>query len=227
MPAVTFFRPSPNRAPRTAMKILHLIDIPWWSGLASYALDCMSAQAEMGHKVFLLCEKKSLSSRRAALIGFPFSTIGGRYFWRAPGNFIRIGLRLILKRPQVIVAHTGSTHWIAVFWGRLLGIPVVRTRAISRRIKSGVIGRLVYRNTSCVVAASERLKEECIGHLPIKWNGKIRVLLPPVENPRLETPGPFKAQVPQNYRIGVLARLDPKKGHFKILESFRKLQSKE
>src|SRR3989344_9286873 len=113
------------------MKILHLVDIPWWSGLAAYAFDCMAAHHEMGHKVFLLCERKSLPEKRAIKMGIPVFSMGGRRFWSAPFNFLALGFRVLQVRPKMIVAHTGSTHWMAVLWGSILGIRVARTRAVA------------------------------------------------------------------------------------------------
>lgn len=198
------------------MKILHLIDIPWWSGLAAYAFDCMVAQNEMGHKIFLLCEKKSLSEKHAKKMGIPVFSMGGRRFWSAPFNFIVLGLSLAQVRPKMIVAHTGSTHWMAVLWGGILGIRVIRTRAIAQRIKSGILNRWVYSKTDWVIAASEQLS--------IPWNINTKAFLPPVNNPRLNSSEPLIAQIPANKKIGVLARLDPKKGHFDILESLVQVQ---
>ncbi len=207
------------------MKILHLIDIPWWSGLASYAMDCVNAQVSMGQQVFLLCEKKSLMEKRAAKQGIAHASIGGRQFWLAPGNFLKVGFYAVTLHPQWIIAHTGSTHWMAVFWGKILNIPVARTRAISQRVKSGFLSRLTYQNTACVIAASDHLKGDYLEALDIPWEGKLKSLPPPVENPSLLVSGPLEARSPNNGKIGVLARLDPKKGHFEILEAFRIIQS--
>ena len=200
------------------MTILHLIDIPWWSGLAAYAFDCMIAHHEMGHKVFLLCEKKSLSEKHAKKIGIPVFSMGGRRFWSAPFNFFALGLRLAQVYPNIIVAHTGSTHWMAVLWGAILGIRVIRTRAIAQRVKPGVLNRWIYGRTDCVIAAS--------GQLSIPWKVNPKAFLPPVNNPRLNFDGPLTAQVSTAKKIGVLARLDPKKGHFDVLQSMDYVQKR-
>ena len=100
------------------MNILHLIDIPWWSGLSSYAFDCVKAQITMGHRVLLACQKDSLSHKRGAEMGLEIFPIGGRRSWNAAFNFLSIGMVRTLWKPDCIVAHTGSTHWIAWFWGK-------------------------------------------------------------------------------------------------------------
>ncbi len=207
------------------MRIIHVIDIPWWSGLAAYAMDCVNAQNAMGHEVFILCEKKSLTEKRAVKYGIPHAVIGGRRFWQAPCNFFKLGFYALKHKPDMIVAHTGSTHWMSVLWGKLLGVPVARTRAISQNIKSGFLSRLIYKNTDWVIAASEQLKSDYRNSLKISWAGKLKALLPPAKHPDLEGPGPLVAEVPNNHKIGVLARLDPKKGHFEMLEIMKHLQA--
>ena len=206
------------------MTLLHLIDIPWWSGLSSYAFDCMAAHQEMGHKVILLCEKKSLSEKRARRMGIPVFAMGGRRFWSAPFNFLAIGLRLAQARPKMIVAHTGSTHWMAVIWGGIFRMKVARTRAVAQRIQSGMLNRLVYGGTDWVVAASENLKNQYAEKLSL--NGRLKAFLPPVANPGLASPGPLQARPPSNKKIGVLARLDPKKGHFDIIDALAQVQKR-
>lgn len=117
----------------------------------------------------------------------------------------------------MIVAHTGSTHWMAVLWGAIFSVRVARTRAVAQKVKSGALNRLVYGSTDWVIAASERLKVEHAGRLSI---------LPPVSNPRLASPVPLLARVPAGKTVGVLARLDPKKGHFDILQALAQVQKR-
>ena len=209
------------------MKILHLIDIPWWSGLSAYAFDCMAAQISMGHEVRLLCEKNSLPYKKAKELGISVTSMGGRKFWNAPGNFMRIGQALGPWRPALLVAHTGSTHWMAALWGSWKKIPVIRTRALAQPVKKNWVNRAVYENSKWVLTASEKLRRDCRLSLDNGAQSKIRALLPPVENPALLSAGPLQAGVPRNKKIGVLARLDPKKGHRTVLEALQILQSED
>jgi len=101
---------------------------------------------------------------------------------------------------------------------------VSRTRAVSQRLRPGFLSKWVYAGTDWVIAASDRLKEECEARLSL--NGKVRALLPPVKNPALQAGGPLEARVPADKKIGVLARLDPKKGHFDILTAMSAVQAR-
>lgn len=193
------------------MKILHLIDIPWWSGLSSYAFDCIQAQADSGHQTVLACAEDSLPHRRARERGIETFAIGGRKAWEAPGNWWSVGDLLSRLKPDWIVAHTGSTHWIAWTWGRALGIPVIRTRATAQRAKSGWVNRRLYADTRWVVTGSEKLADECRNAL--RLDGSVRVAEPPVDAPA------SKGASPSGPRFGILARLDPVKGHSVFLRA--------
>ena len=201
------------------MKILHLIDIPWWSGLSAYAFDCMKAQAVMGHRVWLACEKDSLSRKKAFEAGLETFPIRGRRAWNVPFNFIAVGKLIFQKKPDCIVAHTGSTHWIAWWWGKLRKVPVIRTRAISQAVRGGPLNRKIYRDSKWIVAASDHLKNECLRRLTNGLNGKILTIYPPVDNPSLLRQSREEDKELKTRKVGILARLDPKKGYGELLKA--------
>lgn len=200
------------------MKILHLIDIPWWSGLSAYAFDCINAHREAGHKVFLACEKNSLSHRKASEMGLETIAIGGRNPFSAVGNFWKIGATIAENQPDCVIAHTGSTHWIAAGLGIARRISVIRVRASSQKVKIGILNQKIYLNSRMIVTASNKLKQE-LEQFSDELNGKIQTIYPPVEIPaRTSQP---KSGIK---KIGIVARLDPVKGYPVFLESAKTVQ---
>ena len=207
------------------MKILHLIDIPWWSGLSSYAFDCMKAHAASGHRIWLACEKDSLSHKRGLESGMDVLPIHGREFWRSALNLGAVGSIILKNKPDLIVAHTGSTHWIAWVWGKLRGIPFIRTRAISQRVRGSAFNKKIYSDSRYIVTASGRLRDECLERLSPALSGKILALYPPVENPALLQDSGEGVKRPEGKKIGILARLDPKKGYHVFLKAAQIVQA--
>jgi glycosyltransferase involved in cell wall biosynthesis len=198
------------------MKILHLLDIPWWSGLSSYAFDCIQAHSESGHSVLLVCEKDGLPHQQAEALGIETISIGSRKSRHALANWIRTGAAISSFSPDWIVAHTGSTHWIAWSWGKMKGIPVVRTRATAQSAKSGPINRGLYAATQRIVVGSEKLARECRAQFGL--DDTVQVAEPPVE--AAQRP----ASTGSAQKFGMLARLDPIKGHSVFLKAAKILK---
>ena len=100
------------------MKILHLVDIPWWSGLSSYALDSYMAHIALGHEATLACERNSLIFHKVEENNCPMIELNGRKPIHAFLNLVSIYKWILKNKPDRLIAHTGSTHWIAWLLGK-------------------------------------------------------------------------------------------------------------
>lgn len=188
------------------MKILHLIDEPWDSGLTTYALQIAELQQKAGEQVtvaVLAGKKPERLAHEKGLITAPFEGV-----W---------GLRKILKRPwDIINAHTGRAHTWAVLTRSLSAdsrsaVPVVRTRGDARPVRVNALSRFVYRRTAGFVAAS--------GHIGRQFEDELGL-----GEDRFEVIYPFvhsdgEITAPPAGRVGILGRLDPVKGHAVFLEA--------
>ena len=204
------------------MKILHLLDIPWWSGLSAYAFDCIEAQIALGHEVSLACQKNTLPFRKAKESSIQTIAIAGRQSWKAPINFILIGIIVLRLKPNYIIAHTGSTHWVALWWGSQTGIPVIRVRASSPSTRNFYFNAKLYLNTYRIITASEKLKTACLMTLGNELKERISILYPPMDINAL----PQITNGVKPIKIGLLARLDPVKGHSNFLKAAKIVQDK-
>lgn len=200
------------------MRVLHLLDLPWWSGLSAYAFDCMRAHRESGHEVLLACERGSLVERKAEERGFAVLPIGGRDPWNSFRNWLRMGGLVMRHRPDAVIAHTGSTHWIAWVWGRSGRFKIIRTRATSQRAKPTALNKRIYSESRWIVTASDRLRRDALELLRLP-SDRFRALAPPASP--LHSPE-IAAEAPS---LGMLARLDPVKGHGHLIEAARRVQS--
>lgn len=188
------------------MKILHLVDEKWDSGLTSYALQVAELQHKLGEQVTVGClagRKAEAQAHERGLVTAPFEGV--------------FGLRKVLKRPwDVINAHTGRTHTWAVLTRALSlssrsRVAVVRTRGDARPVRVNALSRLVYGRTAGFVAASAHIGRQFEDELGLDEK-RFEVIYPAVSADRAITAPPVD-------RVGILGRLDPVKGHAIFLEA--------
>ncbi len=187
------------------MKILSVIDIPWNSALAAYAFDQALALRAGGHEVLFACPEASAAQDFAAKAGFKAFTIPGRKeYHKVPLALLR--LRSIIKEEGVnaVCAHTGRAQTL----GCLLGLPLVRVKADAKKPSAGFTFSVVART----IAASDYIKNLYLeaGMKP----GSLAVIRQGINIP---------AVIPRNprppYKVGLLGRLDPVKGHDVFLKA--------
>ena len=110
------------------MKILQMVDVPWDSGLAHYALILSQGLKKKGHQVFVSAvpgEKPWHKAHRMGLKTIPMVKLKNL---KALRRFVRE------HGIDLINAHTGSTHSLAVAAALGQKIAVVRTRSDARVI---------------------------------------------------------------------------------------------
>ena len=187
------------------MRILQFIDVPWDSGLAHYALILSQELKKKGHQVFVSAlpgEKPWIKARRLGLKTIPLATLK------------RLNpLRRFLKDHgiQVLNAHTGSTHSLAVASALGQKVAVVRTRSDARSIRPRVGSRFLYNHTHRVIAAADYIRDSYVKALKLPTRKVVTVYQGiPLEQVRVR---PF----PNTPTLGIVARLDPVKGHRYLL----------
>ncbi len=189
------------------MKILQMVDVPWDSGLANYALMLAQGLKKKGHQVFVSAvpgEKPWLKAHRLGLKTIPLVRLKNLTALR---GFVR------KHKIDLINAHTGSTHSLAV--GAALGqkIAVVRTRSDARTIKRRPGSGFLYRHTQRVIAAAEYIRQSFIKELKLPTRQVVTIY----QGISLDDyPRQFLPKYPV---LGIVARLDPVKGHRYLIEA--------
>ncbi|MFH1724160.1 MAG: glycosyltransferase family 4 protein [Elusimicrobiota bacterium] len=216
------------------MRILHIIDEPYDSGIVQYALKAAEGLMRRGHacRVWGLKGCYPLLEARRRGIGAD----GYSHPWL---NLAVLRRSLRIQGLDLVVAHTGSAHTLAVAaaaWHRGPGtrrssaasssasgpvpadggggyLPVVRTRGDARPQSRRPGGRLLWSRTSGFVAANRRILDEhsrLYGrpdlHAAVVYEGR-------------EDPGPPRPPARGAPTVGIVARLDPVKGHRCFLEA--------
>jgi glycosyltransferase involved in cell wall biosynthesis len=195
------------------MRVLQFIDVPWDSGLAHYALVLSQELKRKGHQVFISAlpgQKPWLKARSLGLKTVPLATLRGlqplRHFLKDHGI-------------QVLNAHTGSTHSLAVASALGQPVAVVRTRSDARSVRSKVGSGFLYKHTHRVIAAADYIRESYLNALKLPGRKVVTVYQGISLNEFSVTPFPTKPTV------GIVARLDPVKGHRYLLEAIELLRN--
>lgn len=194
------------------LRILSAIDIPWNSALAAYALDQARALKAAGHLVTVAAPETSFSYGQARLEGFPVFAVTDRKAMLSP--LLVLALRRFLKAGafDIFCAHTGRMQTLGALCLPGRGFKLVRTKADASRSSAG----LSLRPVAAVIAASGAIKAAFSGAPP----EKIKVVPQSIDLPG-HVPPPE-----EGFRVGLLGRLDPVKGHEVFLKAARAVLEK-
>ena len=191
------------------MNIVHFQDEPWDSGIADYAVTLAAEQARRGHRVAVWGTKDSPALARADGLGL--ATRGWTLGWLELPALRR---ELAGLAPQILNAHTGSAHALALLLAPA-GAAVVRTRGDARPPRSNPLTRLAASRTEALIAANSVLKAQLEAAFP---GTPVRLVRPGIAGPEQASP---MAGTPV---LGMIARLDPVKGHDVLLDAARALE---
>ncbi|OGS45984.1 MAG: hypothetical protein A2539_06630 [Elusimicrobia bacterium RIFOXYD2_FULL_34_15] len=192
------------------MNILNIIDIPWYSGVTSYAIESSKGLSKKGHKIFFAGVKNGLPLKVAGENGFETLVICSRKNPFILKSVLKLKDLIQNKKIDIVNAHTGKGHFLAylasIFSKNKFAI--VRTKADDMYPKRSFLSA----KTDKIIAASELIKKR---YIEIKTNPeKIAIIYQGIEIPVLS-----EYPAPEGPIIGMVGRLDPVKGHKYFLEA--------
>lgn len=202
------------------MNILQLIDEPWDSGIANYALSLSKAMTDRGHKVVVGALPGKPPLLQAMKMGLPV----------LPLNFVDVNifhLRLAVKREniEIINVHGGKSHFWAYFSLRsaLIRLPLVRTRADVRPPNSNIGNKYLYEGSNLVICAADFIRHLCVENLKIP-DYKFVTIYQGIDTQKFRTQSGEKVRkefkiAPDTVLVGMVGRLDPVKGHSGFLQA--------
>lgn len=194
------------------MKIVHFEDEPWDSGLAHYALTLAAAQKARGHEVAFWGLRDSPLLVRAKELG-----LATRGWLRGPRGLAQVPLlrrELAALAPAVVNAHTGSAQTRALALAPRRAA-VVRTRGDARPARGTPLTRAAARRTTAFIAANSAIAADLRRLFP---RAIVRLVPQGVDGP--DAPAPL----PTEPTLGMIARMDPVKGHRVLLAAARALR---
>ncbi|HAX61310.1 MAG TPA: hypothetical protein DCX95_01945 [Elusimicrobia bacterium] len=194
------------------MRILNIIDIPWFSGITGYAMDLSKGLAKQGHRIFFAGVKNGMPNKLAKENGFETVEICSRKSPFIFGSILRLKKLIEKEDINIVNAHTGKAHFLTYVVSLLSKkkFVIIRTKSDTRYPKKSFL----YKKTAKIIAASEFIRKRYleIGFEPEKvvtiYQG-IDVSTIPLPTSDFRLPA----------SVGIIGRLDPVKGHKHFLES--------
>lgn len=199
------------------MKILHLDDESWDSGLTEYALSLARAQKKAGADCLFGAPRGSHAFSAAEKAGLPVLDISRK--WANAGGILR---ELNTFRPQIINAHTGSAHTFGAFLKFISPGPrtkLIRTRADARPFSRKPLSAPLWALTDGFIGANSSITRSFRLCLP---NGpQDRLVLQGIEDFTPQAKPPAQGQT-----FGMISRLDPVKGHATAISALRMIRER-
>lgn len=191
------------------MNILHVLDERWDSGLTAYGLGVARALRDRGHALWIAVRPGSPADRTARAEGF--STVSA--------SLLALRRAVVQNQIDILNAHTGSGHSRGFLATRGTPAALIRTRAEARRLSARPGQGFLFRRTDAVVAASRALGEAYAAPYPF-LRERTRVIFPGVAL------SPATPEPPAPWRVALVGRLDPVKGHGYFLEAVERLRDR-
>lgn len=197
------------------LKILNMIDIPWFSGLSDYALAQSDVLKNSGHDVFFLAPYKSRIYDTATQKGYKVIEISDRKKILNPVEIYKIIKFVKNEKIDILNANTGRMQTLAYIISLFVkNIKIIRTKADARDIKKS----FTYSKVSLIITGSRYIEN-------MYKNKNINTkTLNIYKSIPLNSPPPFNKNLP--FKIGIVARLDPVKGHKWFIKSALEILSK-
>jgi glycosyltransferase involved in cell wall biosynthesis len=204
------------------MKVVEVVNIPWWNAAAEYCISVANALSNRGHNVIVICEKDTPAYQKAMELGLEVEPV----LSFKPVGFISDLLtikrmfRTIYNDIQIVNVHTATSQSLFVIAKKLFNLryKMIRTRIDLRRIKHYPLNKLSYKNMDGFIVTNKNDRDELLlfTHLP---ENRVRIIHAGVDTdkfkkyknvPELKIKFGIK---PEAYVVGNIARRSTVKGH--------------
>ncbi|MBI5624861.1 MAG: glycosyltransferase family 4 protein [Elusimicrobia bacterium] len=190
------------------MRILHIEDEVWDSGISHYALTLAGALKDKGHEVHFWGRQGSVPCVKARELGLAVEEFSHPWL-----TLPRLRARVKAVGVEVINGHTGSSHSLAAAVSAGLGVPVVRTRGDARPPSGSPLSRALAKRTSAFIAANSLIKTQLEGAYP---GSRVELVFQGL-------PAPPPSPISEDRNVGIVGRLDPVKGHETLIAASGKV----
>ncbi len=201
------------------MRILHILDEIWDSGLTHYAITLSAGLKARGQEVHVWALKGKPALEESERLGLNTLPIDKPWI-----RLVGLKNYLLSNKIDLVNAHTGSGHTLASFLVQMISLTrerkpfLVRTRGDSREIKAHLGSRWVFKWTQGFVAPNDSILRQFSRKYP---SSEIlaRTIHQGIPDPwDSEPPSP-----PEGFLVGMVGRLDPVKGHEDFLRAAQKV----
>lgn len=211
------------------LTVLQLINVRWYNASAEYAIQISKYLKNRGHNILIMCKEGIPAVNHAIESGLEVdTTLSFR-----PMNFLTDlkKLKNISKNlnPDIIHAHHADGHALAVVLKKFFeGPKIIRTRVDIRSPKKNFFNRFIHKNTDRIIVPGELLKRKVVNSTGIDFE-KVKVVYGGVDLKRFNGNGGLEFRKTFGISedttvVGLLARLDPIKGHLFFIRVARELK---
>ena len=209
-----------------SLKIIHTEASEGFGGQEKRILLESIALIEQGHEILIVGQPNSPLEEEATSRSIPFFRLRMRFSWDIL-SFFKFILIVINHKPDLIHTHSSIDSWIGGLVGRLLCIPVFRTRHVSVPVK-GHTFNLVYRLPKKIFTTAEVIKNLLITSKSCDPS-KIEIVPTGVDTTVFKkdiSKSFFKTEMQvsdETLLVGMVAQLRGSKGHLDFLEAISEL----
>ncbi|MEF3279977.1 MAG: glycosyltransferase family 4 protein [Elusimicrobiota bacterium] len=198
------------------LKILNLIDIPWHSGLCDYAIKQSEALEKAGNIIYFAAPFKSNAYFLANSKKYKTFLISDRKKILNPVEIYKLCKFIKKEKIDILNAHTGRMQTLSYLISLLCkDIKIIRTKSDARKIKKS----FTYSKIKAIICGSEYIKKMYLNA------GFKKIMLKTIYAPPPDQIlKPFELKLP--FKIGIVGRLDPVKGHINFISAALKVLKK-
>lgn len=192
---------------KRCLKILNMLDIPWHSALTEYALLQSKALTEKGHRIFFALPEENIIFRD---ISSKFKTIriSERKKILNPHEIIKLTKFIKENSIDILNVHTGRMQTLGYILSLINPeIKLIRTKSDAKTVKKS----FTYSKISTIICGSKYIENM---YRDFKLKSKIETVY--LSYPEISA-RPIKKEKP--FRITIIGRLDPVKGHANFIKA--------
>ena len=213
------------------LNLLQIVNVRWFNASAEYAITISKDLAERGHKILIAGKNGTPPVEKANAFGLRVDTSLSFTPFSFFSDLLKLQKMVVSEDINIINSHRAEGHALAaalkIFNRR---IKVVRTRVDIRSPKSNLFNKLIHRNTDKIIVPARFLKDKVIqstgvqpDYVDVIYGGVDINFFKPGEDGLV-----FRKSLglkPDDLLVGIVARLDPIKGHFVFLDTAKKLSA--
>lgn len=214
------------------MKIFHLISNKAWGGGEQTILDLSRRQLADGIKIELCCVSSEAVCGRFKELHVPIHTLPLRGVLDLRSAWTLAGL--IKQEPTCAIhAHNFKEAFTAAYARKIAGrkdIKVVMCRNLTRKGKTSLVYRWLYKQLDCIVFDSQLAMDEFLSTNPPIDHNKLKVIFNAIIVPESLQAKDLRTEygIAQDEVIILChGRLDPEKGQHVLIEAVSKLKDEK
>ncbi len=204
------------------MKIVEVINIPWWNAAAQYCITIADALSKRGHSIVVMSEKDTPSYKKALALNMQTDTMLSfkPLHLFADLSYIKNAFRTVYNDVQVVNVHTAHAQTVFAVAKFLFSLRyrLIRTRVDSRKIKHYPFNKVSYRSLNGIIVSNRADREEVLSFTQLPKN-RVKIIHAGVDTARFKqinskTEERLKFHIQSDASvIGNIARRSPVKGH--------------